>query len=477
MLKFYLETFGCQMNQLDSELVETLLQGIKYERTPTWDDADLVLFNTCSVREHAESKVYSRLGLLRPVKQQRPEMIIAVIGCMAEQEGKTIARRNHHVDVICGPGQLHLLAGLIQQAAQRRKRVVALAGRFASMSTPLDVVVPYSRLEELDMERTSSGQANPFQAYVRITRGCNKFCSFCVVPYARGREIHRCPEEILTEAKRLADAGAVEMTLLGQTVNHWHYEHGDGRQVSFADLLKQVHDALPGVRRLRFVTSYPRDFTVDTLQVMAEHPRISRYLHLPAQSGSNQLLQRMNRGYTVEQYTELVDQARRIVPGIRLAGDMIVGFCGETDEDAEASLALMRYVRYMNCYMFKYSPRPGTQAARQYEDDVPEAVKQERHAAMFALQNSICLENNRAMIGRTVDVLVEGSSKLTGRPADVRAGTRTAGQLQLSGRTQGDQVVVFDGPLNLVGRFVQVRVEDATTLTLHGTATADNMTI
>ena len=201
---------------------------------------------------------------------------------------------------------------------------------------------------------------------------------------------------------------------------------------------------------------------------MAECPRIGRYLHLPAQSGSNAVLARMNRGYTVEQYLELVANAKEIVPGLQPAGDMIVGFCSETDADAEASLQLMRQVRYMNCYMFKYSPRPGTAAARQYADDVPEAVKQERHAAMFALQNSICLENNRAMVGRTVEVLVEGPSKMTGRPADVKARTRAAGQLQLVGRTVGEQVAVFDGALSLAGQFVQVRVEDATTLTLHG---------
>lgn len=470
MLKFYLETFGCQMNQLDSELVDTLLRGIEYERVDTWDGADLVLFNTCSVREHAESKVYSRLGVLRQVKLKRPGMIIAVIGCMAEQEGKTIAERNRHVDVICGPGQLHLLAGLIQQAAQWKKRAVALTGKFASMSTPLEVAVPYGRVEDLDRERTSSGQTNAFQAYVRITRGCNKFCAYCVVPHTRGREVHRSPEEILVEAKRLAEAGAVEMTLLGQTVNHWQHEYGDGRRVGFAELLKMVHDAVPSVRRLRFVTSYPRDFTVETLQVMAESPRISRYLHIPAQSGSDAVLQRMNRGYTAEQYLGLIERAKQIVPGLRLAGDMIVGFCGETDADAEASLELMRRVRYMNCYMFKYSPRAGTTAARQYEDDVPEAVKQERHAAMFTLQNSICLENNRGMIGRTVEVLVAGPSKMMGRAADVKARTRAAGELQLSGRTAGGQVVVFDGPLGLVGRFVPVLVEDATTLTLHGTA-------
>jgi tRNA-2-methylthio-N6-dimethylallyladenosine synthase len=468
MLKFYLETFGCQMNQLDSELVETLLRSVPYERTDTWDDADLVLFNTCSVREHAESKVYSRLGLLRQVKQRRSGMIIAVIGCMAEQEGRTLARRNPHVDVICGPGQLHLLAGLIEQAARQRRRAVALAGRFAPMNTPLEAAVPYRRLDDLDMARTASGQTNPFQAYLRISRGCDKFCSFCVVPYTRGREVHRDPQEILTEAKRLADAGVVEITLLGQTVNHWHFDYGDGRKISFADLLEKVHDAVPAVRRLRFVTSYPRDFAVETLHVMAGSPRFCRYLHLPAQSGSDRILQRMNRGYTARQYLELIERARQIVPGLQLAGDMIVGFCGETEEDAEASLALMRRARYMNCYMFKYSPRPGTTAAMLYEDDVPEPVKQERHARVFALQNSICLENNRAMIGRTVEVLVEGPSKMTGRPADTGARARSTDHVQLAGRTRSDQVVVFDGPVSLVGRFVQVAVHDATTLTLHG---------
>jgi tRNA-2-methylthio-N6-dimethylallyladenosine synthase len=259
------------------------------------------------------------------------------------------------------------------------------------------------------------------------------------------------------------------MTLLGQTVNHYFYQYGDGRKVMFHDLLKMVHDAVPSVRRLRFVTSYPRDFTTETLQIMAENPRIGRYLHLPAQSGSSTVLQRMNRGYTAEQYIETIDRARRIVPDVSLAGDMIVGFCGETDEDAEKSLDLMRHARYMNCYMFKYSPRAGTVAARQHPDDVPEAAKQERHAKMFALQNSICLENNRASIGQTVEVLVEGPSKLAGRPADIKAKERVQGELQLAGRTQGDQMVVFDGPLSLVGQFVKVRVADATTLTMHGT--------
>lgn len=468
MLKFYLETFGCQMNHLDSELVESLLGALDYERTATWDDADLVLFNTCSVREHAESKVYSRLGVLRPIKQQRPEMLIAVIGCMAEQEGKTIARRNRHVDVICGPSNLHLLAGLIQQAAARKERAIALSGAFAAMNTPLEVTVPYGRLEDLDMARTESLQANPFQAYLRITRGCNKFCTYCVVPYARGREVHRDPGEILDEAKRLADGGAIELTLLGQTVNRYMYEYGDGRRVPFHDMLKRVHDAVPSVMRLRFVTSYPRDFTTETLQVIAENPRISRYLHLPAQSGSNAVLQRMNRGYTVEQYVELIDRARQIVPALSLAGDMIVGFCGETDEDAEKSLDLMRHARYMNCYMFKYSPRPGTVADTRYVDDVPETIKQLRHAAMFTLQNSICLENNQAMIGRREEVFVESSSRMASRAAGAGGDGRPADYVQLASRMQDDRVVVFDGPLSLVGRFVKVTIQSATTLTLHG---------
>ncbi len=470
MLKFCLETFGCQMNQLDSELVDSLLRGVQYERTGTWDDADVVLFNTCSVREHAESKVYSRLGVLRPIKESRPEMIIAVLGCMAEQEGKILARRNPHVDVICGPNNLHLLAGLIAQAATRKQRVVALSGKFAEMNTPLAVEVPYSRLDDLDMNRTASNQPNAFQAYVRITRGCNKFCSYCVVPYARGREVHRPPEDIITEAKRLADAGAVELTLLGQTVNHYYHDCPHGGKVVFHDLLKMVHDAVPSVRRLRFVTNYPRDFTIETLQVIAENKRISRFLHLPVQSGSNDVLKRMNRGYAVEQYIELIDHARRLVPDVSLVTDMIVGFCGETDADFEASLDLMRYARFMNCYMFKYSPRPGTVAARQYADDVPEPVKQDRHARMFALQNGICLENNRALIGRTVEVLVEGVSKLTGRLADANADSRVEGQVQLSGRTQGDRVVVFDGPMSLAGQFVDVKIGGATTLTLHGSS-------
>jgi len=473
MLRYYLETFGCQMNQLDSELVEALLRGSDAVRTDAPAEADLVLFNTCSVRQHAEDKVYSRLGELRRAKKQRPEMLIAVIGCMAEQEASTILKRMPHVDVLCGPGQLHRLPALIEQARDTKRRAIALAGKYASMSTPGDRADVLGRLEDLDLSRPAAQTDGRFQAFLRITRGCNKFCSFCVVPYARGPEVHRPPDDIITEAKRLADAGVVEITLLGQTVNHYVWDGDGGRKVHFADLLRMVHDAVPGVRRLRFVTSYPRDFTIETLQVMAECERICPYLHIPAQSGSNAVLQRMNRGYTVEQYKELIDKAREIVPGVCLAGDMIVGFCGETEQDHEASMDLLRYARYKNCFIFKYSPRPGTLACRRFADDVPEDVKRRRHREMLELQNSISLQANRAMVGQTVEVLVEGPSKRASKASAESPAGVCDGRVQLTGRTVGDQIVVFDGPRSLAGQFVHVRIEAATAVTLQGHIVAD----
>jgi len=468
MGRFFLETFGCQMNRLDSELVRGALERAGLQPTDRAVEADLILFNTCAVRQHAEDKVYSRLGEVRRLKASRPDLIVGVIGCMAEHDAEAIIRRMPHVDLLCGPSHLHLLTVLVEQVRASRRRAIALAGKYSSLNTALPEADWSGRLEDLDLSRPVDGRENHFQAYIRISRGCNKFCTFCVVPYTRGREVHRPPEEIITEAKRLADAGVVEITLLGQTVNHYFYDYGDGRRVTFADLLKMVHDAVPSVRRIRFVTSYPRDFTDDALRVMAECERICPYLHIPAQSGSNAVLKRMNRGYTVEQYKDLIDRAREIVPDISIAGDMIVGFCGETEADFEASMDLLRYVRYKNCFIFKYSPRPGTMAYSRLADDVPEDVKRRRHWEMLQLQNSISLENNQRLVGHTVEVLVEGPSKAALKKPDLAG---PDGEMQLTGRTVGDQIVVFPGRRDLTGQFVRVRITAATAVTLHGELT------
>lgn len=480
----YLETMGCQMNALDSELVFGELARRGYRLTEDFASADLVILNTCSVRQHAEEKVYSRLGQLVGLKQRQPDQIVAVIGCMAERDGEGLLGRGC-VDILCGPSDLHRLPDLVEDVQATRRPAIALSGRLRNRSTRDGWAGGGQDLESLDTGRffgPSGHMATPKvfgerQAYVRITRGCNKYCTFCVVPYTRGPEVHRAPDQIVEEVRRLVDQGVVEVTLLGQTVNHYCCRAGTGdRPTSFAELLRRVHDEAPDLPRLRFVTSYPRDFTDDTLEVMAASPRICRYLHLPAQSGSNAVLKRMNRGYTVEQYRELLDRARARLPDVAIAGDMIVGFSGETEKDFEQSLELLRYARYKNCFVFKYSPRPGTHADGRLPDDVPELVKRRRNNDMLAVQAEINLVNHRAMIGRSFGVLVEGPSKaaLKAQESEQTRGQeieRSASRSsQLVGRTDGDQIVVFDGRPDMIGRILRVRVGGATPYTLHGVA-------
>jgi tRNA-2-methylthio-N6-dimethylallyladenosine synthase len=476
---------------------------------------------------------------------------------MAERDGEGLLATNG-VDILCGPNDLHKLPGLIAKVRADRRPAVALSGRLRDRSTPTHRLIagatPHDDLESLDSGRffgLSGHVPTPkvfgrHQAYVRITRGCNKYCTFCVVPYVRGPEVHRPPNTIVDEVRRLADAGVKEVTLLGQTVNHYRYRGADGGtgvspvfppagrrchtgnsgETTFAQLLRRVHDEVPQLPRLRFVTSFPRDFDDETLRVMAESPRICRYLHVPAQSGSDAVLQRMNRGYTVEQYTALLDRARAVMPDISIAGDMIVGFCGETEPDFERSLELLRYARYKNCFVFKYSPRPGTAADARLPDDVPDEVKRRRNNDMLVVQAEINLANHRAMLGQIVEVLVEGPSKsalkaqeseqergeaatkepaalaaglppsgalaagtripawhrlIAGESARIVAGTRipsrsNAGKFadQLVGRTRGDQIVVLDGPPELIGRLTLVRITAATPYTLHGECAASD---
>lgn len=482
--KLYLETFGCQMNVLDSELVLGQLRAQGYESVEDRDSADVILYNTCSVREHAEQKVWSRLGELRDRKKQQPGLVIGVIGCMAERDGTNIFQRNPHVDVLCGPGELDKLAQLVHNAAitnsmpnGKRERQVALMGSSARRSGTLEAAEDH--LELLDLSRSISAQDYPAQAYVRITRGCNKFCTYCVVPYTRGPEVHRPPQNIIDEVRRLADAGAREVTLLGQTINHYHYDHGDGRKTTFADLLYQVHEAVANLPRLRFVTSFPRDFTDEALAAMRDCERICRYLHVPAQSGSDRILKMMNRGYTSGAYRDFIDRARQMMPDICIASDFIVGFPSEADEEFEASAELIRYCRFKNSFIFKYSPRPGTIAIDRFSDDVPEEVKRRRNNELLAVQQQVCIENNRQMIGKTVQVLVEGEGKRVKEAAYPRAGGIELGwerrrsdagneAVQLTGRTGGDQVVAFDGERSMIGRLIDIEIIAAKNLTLFG---------
>ena len=483
----YLETFGCQMNVLDSELVLGQLRGQGYASTEDIDSADVVLFNTCSVREHAEQKVWSRLGLLRERKANDPGFVLGVIGCMAEREGAELFRRNPHVDILCGPAELDKLPGLVHNAVTTRAtQQIALMGDTVRRSSTLQVA--RDELEMLDLSRAVSPGDDVSRAYVRITRGCNKFCTYCVVPYTRGPEVHRPPANIIEEVRKLVDAGAQEVTLLGQTINHYAFDHGDGRCTTFADLLYAVHEATPDLPRLRFVTSFPRDFSDEALDAMRDCERICRYLHAPAQHGSNRILKMMNRGYTIEQYRDFVDRARERMPDVAIASDFIVGFPTETDEEFETCCDITRYAKFKNSFIFKYSPRPGTTAIDRFADDVPEDVKRRRNARLLEVQGEVIAANNAAMIGQVVEVMVEGESKLVTRKTKAQNGvelgtgfTRPARfsgpeqlpQTQLVGRTRGDQIVVFDGDLSLKGKLVDVRIDSAKQMTLFATRAAE----
>jgi tRNA-2-methylthio-N6-dimethylallyladenosine synthase len=474
--KLYLETFGCQMNVLDSELVLDQLRAHGYESVDDRELADVIIYNTCSVREHAEQKVWSRLGELRPRKAADPELIIGVIGCLAERDGADLFRKFPHVDILCGPSELDKLPGLVHNALITSHQSALMGKSGGRRSSTL--AAAEDNLEMLDLSRSISPSDDRAQAYVRITRGCNKFCTYCVVPYTRGAEVHRPPENIIEEVRRLAGAGVKEVTLLGQTINHYCFEHGDGRKTTFAELLYQIHEATPDLPRLRFVTSFPRDFADEALAAMRDCPRICRYLHAPAQHGSDRILARMNRGYSAGQYREFIARAREHMPDICIASDFIVGFPTETEEDFGQTVEMVRHGRFKNSFIFKYSPRPGTVAIDRFEDDVPEQTKRRRNQELLATQQEVCAQENRRMIGKTVEVIVEGQSKLAGKREAVGAGIVELGWQkptvavcehgQMVGRTRGDQVVVFDGPANLKGEILNLQIVDAKALTLFG---------
>lgn len=468
MKRVYIETYGCQMNELDSELVQGQLEALGYSFTPQAAEADVVLLNTCSIRDAAEHKVWSRLGRLGAEKRDEGrDVVVGVLGCMAEREAANIFKRAPQVDLVCGPSMLDKLPQLLEGAVVSKQS--ALVGHTARRTATLDAAM--DGIETMDLSRAFSPYAGADnakrQAYVRITRGCNKFCSFCVVPYTRGPEVHRPAQNIVDEVKRLVDTGVLEVTLIGQTINHYQFE-----DTSFAKLLRRVHDEVPDLKRLRFITSYPRDFTDEALDVMASSPRICNYLHIPVQSGSDRMLKLMNRGYTVDEYMRLLDRARERMPDIRLAGDMIIGFPTETDADHALSMKLIEEARYKGCFIFKYSPRPGTVATRRFEDDVPDDVKKLRNQEMIDLQAKMSLANNESHIGKTLEVIVEGETRLKRESAPVdgvvlgwNAKKTTA---RLMGRTAGDEIVAFDGPRELVGTMTKVRVTSATAVLVLG---------
>jgi tRNA-2-methylthio-N6-dimethylallyladenosine synthase len=489
---YFLETFGCQMNVLDSQLVVGQLRALNISPVSDPKRADLVLFNTCSVRQHAEDKVLSRLGNLAATKRHRPEMVIGVIGCMAEREKEGLFAKAPHVDLLCGPGELNRLPELISEVWERHEKVTALAGSLSRRTEVLQRAMEYDSLEALDLSRAPEVGQSMLQSYIRVQRGCDKFCTYCVVPFTRGPERSRPASHIVAEARMLAERGCREITLLGQTVNSYVHQE-DGRPVRFAQLLERIHD-VDGLHRIRFVTSFPADWDEDIFRVMRDMPKICPYLHIPAQSGSDRMLRAMRRTYTAAEYMRLMETARRYIPHIALAGDFIVGFCGETDEDFRATVRMVREIEYKNIFVFKYSPRPGTAADRNLGDDVPYELKQARNNELLAAQSEINLKARTTMMGQTVNVLVEGLSKFAKRALREQSAMspiqeseqdrgsevqhaagysfRTANlPRQLIGRTATDLIVVFEGGEDLIGGFADVRVTDASPLTLFGEVT------
>jgi tRNA-2-methylthio-N6-dimethylallyladenosine synthase len=456
--KLYIETVGCQMNVLDSELVAGKLRQEGYELTDDVNQADTILYNTCSVRQHAEDKIYSALGRIRRLKEAKPHLTIGVLGCMAQKDQGKILKRAPFVDIVVGPGQLGRVSELLVAAKEKHAPQIAVSLP-RTAGTRDNVTASFA---EYDPLREPSMRPSPFQAFVRIMMGCDKFCTYCIVPSVRGPEQSRPPTVIIDEARQLADQGVKEITLLGQTVNSYKYTEPDGRTYRLSDLLEGLHD-IPGFLRIKFITNFPNDMTDDLLQAVRDLPRVSRYLHVPAQSGCDEVLKRMKRTYSVALYDDMLARIHESVPGVAVSSDFIVGFCGETEASFERSVRLVERARFKNSFIFKYSPRQGTKADTLFLDDVPEEVKKRRNNELLAVQNAISLEDNRPFLGRPVEVLVEGPSKSAAKHEDVGDGFG-----QLTGRTACDRIVVFEGHERLIGQLIPIEVEDASAMTLFG---------
>jgi len=429
----FFETFGCQMNKLDAELSLGLLQEDGYKIVDKVDDADVILFNTCSVRKHAEDKVYSHLGALKTLKKRHPEVIVGVLGCMAQKDGEAIFKRMPHVDLVCGTRMFSRLPEMLLKIRNHGSHVLAIDE---------DQIV--------NVKRAVTYRPNFYQAFVTVMRGCDNYCSYCIVPYVRGREISRTIADIKEEVQSLVSNGCKEVTLLGQNINS--YGKGLSGNVTLGDLLSEVNE-IDGLDRIRFVTSHPADMSRDLIRTMSRLEKVCEYLHMPVQSGSDEVLKRMRRGYTAGYYREFVRYARELIPHLTVASDFIVGFPGETEEDFQETVQLMEDIRFQNCFIFKYSPRTGTKAA-ELKDDVPDETKRARNMKLLELQKHISLEENKKMIGKEVQILVEGASK--------------SDPNRLSGRTRQNHIVVFNGSQDLVGKLVGVVIHEVTDLTLFG---------
>ena len=436
MKKLYIETYGCQMNVADSEVVAAVMRMADYETCDSLDEADAVFLNTCSVRDNAEQKIIHRLEALHALRKKGRRLIIGVLGCMAERVKEGLLH-DHHCDLVAGPDAYLTLPDLVAQAELGHKAI----------NTELSLTETY---RDIVPERVCGSHLSGF---VSIMRGCNNFCHYCIVPYTRGRERSRDLQSILAEVRDLQSRGYKEVTLLGQNVNSYRFEAADGRLTDFPTLLRTVARTAPDMR-VRFTTSHPKDMSDETLRVIAEEPNVCRHIHLPVQSGSNRVLKAMNRKYTREWYLDRVAAIRRIIPDCGLSTDIFAGYCGETEEDHQLSLSLMRECAYDSAFMFKYSERPGTYASKNLPDDVPEETKIRRLNELIALQNELSLMANQHCIGQEYDILIEGVSKRS--------------REQLFGRTEQNKVVIFNRADHRVGETIRVRITEATSATLKG---------
>ena len=431
--KLFIETYGCQMNAGDSEIVVSIMQEEGYRYTENIDEADIVLINTCSIRDNAEQRIWGRLSAMRQLKKRKPSLIVGIIGCMAERLKEQLIEKGTGVDIVAGPDTYRTLPQLVRTAEGGNKGI----------NVELSKEETYAEIAPVRLDR------NGVSAFIAIMRGCNNYCAYCVVPYTRGIERSRDPQTIVAEARTLFENGYREVTLLGQNVNSYSYG-----EVGFPELMAMVAQISP-LLRVRFATSHPKDISDRLLEVMAGYDNICKAIHLPAQSGSNEMLKKMNRKYTREWYLERIAAIKRYMPDCAITTDLIAGFCGETLEDHSATLSLMREVGYASAFMFKYSERPGTFSARHFEDDIADDEKTRRLNEIIALQNQLSIESNEAEVGKVRQVLVEGLSKRSDE--------------QLCGRTSQNKMVVFDRGNHKAGDYVMVKITGCSSATLFGT--------
>ena len=436
MKKIHIETYGCQMNISDSEVVASILKNEGYEYTKDINNADVILLNTCSIREHAEIKIVQRLNELKKLKKVKETLLLGVIGCMAERLNNRLFEKKGLVDVVAGPDSYRSLPQLLDDAFEKR----------LAMNVELSLTETYSGIFPYRYDD------NGISAFVSIMRGCNNFCSYCIVPYTRGRERSRDVDSIVSEVLKLQQQGYKEVTLLGQNVNSYSFEK-DGETVTFPQLMERVALAVPNIR-IRFTTSHPKDMDDSLLYVMAKYDNIAKWIHLPVQSGSTTVLQRMNRRYTREWYLERVAAIHRILPDASITTDIMCGFSDETDAEHEETLSLMREVGYDTSYMFKYSEREGTVASKRMPDNIPDEVKTKRLNEIIALQNEISRKNYAEDEGKIFDVMIDGSAK------------KNAGEWR--GRTSQNKTVVFPATNVDLGQIVRVKIESSSSATLKG---------